>query len=703
MVLMVYVKPTNGKMNFRHNLILKILTVSVFLFVFVAPGFGQHKRKTKNNSTWSASLNFGPNIFMGDLRVHNFVPASTNKSEWGWGYGGTLDKQLGDVFSARGQLLMATAKGTKRVTHEYFKADIFEYSLQLNLDLTNLAFPDKRDKIAYIYGYTGLGFSNWRTNVYNLYTDKALRGNGHNGKGPGGRTTEVVFPFGGGIKMFINKKWNIYLESSFRILNSDKLDATIGGSKHDMYNYSSIGITYNLFKKVQKKPASKNEIASSDKPSFDVRYDIPVRTPANGEFEMKLIVDRGPITGGGTFSQILPAGFKATDPNVMNGVFSFADQQVSISFDKIPEVPSFTLTYKVKVSDLAPGTYPIIGEFVDADSKSYQFNNNIYVEKMSDMTYGPASDTLSVSTASAIKGNKSDNANFEYRVQIRASYGQMTPDEELNRYKITDKVKEDYVNGWYKYSVGSFKTYREAAKYRDLLISNNGINDAFVVKFKNGKPYTEPIYGSGKETATTEAIMNAESKSKIYETPWEKGTEFRVQIAASGGKISKVALARQYGITQPIMEDYGNGWYRYSVGSYKKYWQARELRNVLISKNGIGDAFVVGFRNGQRLNSLSELVGSTGTTSGSHVIKESGRVFKVQILALRNKKENTIEELKSRYNIKDSITEEVVDGFYQYTVGTFKSMEEAKRYSEELSNKGIKDAFVVTYQNGYRL
>ncbi len=80
-------------------------------------------------------------------------------------------------------------------------------------------------------------------------------------------------------------------------------------------------------------------------------------------------------------------------------------------------------------------------------------------------------------------------AEIEYRVQIRAKYGNAISIRFLSdTYNIPmENIRENAYNGFYIYSVGSFNTYDQARERRNQLRSRNGISDAFVVAFKNGK------------------------------------------------------------------------------------------------------------------------------------------------------------------------------------------------------------------------
>jgi len=77
---------------------------------------------------------------------------------------------------------------------------------------------------------------------------------------------------------------------------------------------------------------------------------------------------------------------------------------------------------------------------------------------------------------------------LEYRVQIRAKYAKALSISYLSKlYSIPkEQIKEDTHNGYYIYSIGSFNTYGDAREKRNQ-VRANGIPDAFVVAFRDGK------------------------------------------------------------------------------------------------------------------------------------------------------------------------------------------------------------------------
>ena len=76
---------------------------------------------------------------------------------------------------------------------------------------------------------------------------------------------------------------------------------------------------------------------------------------------------------------------------------------------------------------------------------------------------------------------------IEFRIQCGAFKTQTDGQKLVSKYNITERVSEDYHQGLYKYTVGSFESYDDAAKYRDSFIQRTKIWTTFIVAYKNGK------------------------------------------------------------------------------------------------------------------------------------------------------------------------------------------------------------------------
>ena len=180
--------------------------------------------------------------------------------------------------------------------------------------------------------------------------------------------------------------------------------------------------------------------------------------------------------------------------------------------------------------------------------------------------------------------------------------------------------------------------------------------------------------------------------------------EFRVQVrAAYKAKIPLQRLANKYSLREEIKEDYIGNWYKYSIGSFDNFDEAKEYRKAIIGEHGVRDAFIVAFFEGKRLNDLSDLKDvAPDAYPFKTKYKENGPCYRVQILALM-KKSITPAAIKEIYNIEEEVNEEVYHNWRKYTVGKCTSKEKAKILRQKLADKGIIDAFIVIYLNGERV
>ncbi len=96
------------------------------------------------------------------------------------------------------------------------------------------------------------------------------------------------------------------------------------------------------------------------------------------------------------------------------------------------------------------------------------------------------------------------------------------------------------------------------------------------------------------------------------------------------------------------------------------------------------------------------VVSPTSTTIEKSTDPGSGGIlYSIQILALMY---NNVEpeNLNWRYNISEKIKVEKYQNWRKYTVGNFSSINEAKVYLKTIRDKGLIDAFIVGYEDGYR-
>jgi hypothetical protein len=207
----------------------------------------QYEKYDGNNIGWSLNANFGPTLFYGDIKQYRVVPLwSSYNNEVQEAGGLILAKQLFPFLDLRAQVLGGWVAGTKLATHEYFTAGFVDYNVNLKVDISEFFKPEK-DRIMTYYAYAGVGAIYFRTKKFSSPSNNVIASYGYNSDGGMTKgTTEGVVPFGIGADYKVSYNVSMNIDYSRRVVNSDKLDATVAKSKHDMYDYLSVGVTYHF-------------------------------------------------------------------------------------------------------------------------------------------------------------------------------------------------------------------------------------------------------------------------------------------------------------------------------------------------------------------------------------------------------------------------------------------------------------------------
>lgn len=88
--------------------------------------------------------------------------------------------------------------------------------------------------------------------------------------------------------------------------------------------------------------------------------------------------------------------------------------------------------------------------------------------------------------------------------------------------------------------------------------------------------------------------------------------EFRVQILAKGTRLPHPeSLQSKYHLDYPVLENYQDGLYRYSTGSFDRYQDAL-AHSKKIRSRGVFDAFVVAYSHGMRIKLTKEMKTAVG-------------------------------------------------------------------------------------------
>lgn len=564
--------------------------VSLILFSCCFQNNGLYGQSSQDYQ-WYINANVGLTQMYGDIS-NSSNPIDKLDGETDIAYGIRLGKFISPVFYGHFQFINAQFKGYRDVTDLQFNSSIMEFQLGTTVNLLNL-FGENKNRIVNLYGLLGVSALSFRSQASTISTGEIVNGFGYEDNGMGAKTSpEMAFaiPFGLGVDFKLSDRFYLNLETGFRAAFSDKLDGVEKGSSDDPYYYTSLGISYNFKSKKEKEPEPIPVEPTIDPLAnvyVDLLYFFPQELSSMEEFTMKCKIYKGGVQGKGELTQILPIGFNVTDSIISGAKVEFKNYTLSLFWEELPQDSIFEISYNVQL-DKIYGTLPMVSIlYLDTLKKEYRFKTDVYIKRKI-----IAEPIVVEEVIPKEEEMLSPSERVEFRIQVRAAYKRKISIDSLARsLGLDSEIHEEQVNGWYKYSIESFKTYEEARAFRKELIKQRALKDAFIIAYFDDVRLNS--MSELKEVAP-ETLPGGTTKYK------ENGTCYRVQILALRQKrVAPAVLQDMYQIEDEVNEETYHNWKKYTVGSCRSKEKALKLRLELIEK-GIDGAFIVAYKNGER-------------------------------------------------------------------------------------------------------
>ena len=232
-----------------------------------------------------------------------------------------------------------------------------------------------------------------------------------------------------------------------------------------------------------------------------------------------------------------------------------------------------------------------------------------------------------------------------------------------------------------------------------------GIEDTRIIEYNNGiittyvKEPEPPVIDPNEEVVALDT-----NEVKVVPDVKEKQLEgfYRVQIIAHKRPLDNAVFE---GIDNVMPFPGDDGWIRYMTGTFPEYLDAvnhmREMR-----ARGFEDAFIVTFRNGERIN-LNIAIKKDDNMSKNNTppIEEEKTIdidFTVQILIAPSS--DDIQNLKKMKKL-GKINKEILGSgaMIKYTIGTYNNLEDAEDRLQEARKAGFADAFIFSVMQGERI
>ncbi len=259
-----------------------------------------------------------------------------------------------------------------------------------------------------------------------------------------------------------------------------------------------------------------------------------------GEYIVNLLVNKEATRNFAKIEEDVPEGYIAVALDPKDAIFTFKSQKVKFLWMNLPLDPYFMVSYRLiprnKAKLAPPSVQGAFSYLVDDRTISVPVNErdvqlaslsaNDIQELVAQIRTEPvqeSGDQLALATGTEIS-NQGDNSvkdvvktedksssrkvrrtkngaselsmlleqeqGVYYRIQLAAGHNPVNINRYFKRMKIEKEVRIEKLNGWQKYSVGSFPVYKEARDYRIHIWNTTPVKDAFVTAYNNGQRIT---------------------------------------------------------------------------------------------------------------------------------------------------------------------------------------------------------------------
>ena len=334
--------------------------------------------------------------------------------------------------------------------------------------------------------------------------------------------------------------------------------------------------------------------------------------------------------------------------------------------------------------------------------------------------------------------NQSLPTGLVFKVQIGAFHSPLPDHIFKNLQPVSGETTRP---GWIRYCVGLIKAYESANRVKAEM-KNIGYKDAFVVAYLNGKrismseafarlnksaPEEKKMYVSiaATEASYLKSISTMDATNYMNEAynqsmmpggsvSLSQGTD-QFEYAVQVGVYKSSDVPKTLASLMPLnTEKTKKGIYRFVTPRYSLYASAEESKKNAVS-NGVKDAFIISYRNGSKVSHQSvkasnEKADVSAKMNAAKAVSNSGStglsssvVYKVQLGAFRSKISDHAMS-KFRNLSSDAISQQTNSaGLEVYYSGDFADMQSALLLKNTIVSKGIKDAFVIAFQNGKKI
>jgi len=371
---------------------------------------------------------------------------------------------------------------------------------------------------------------------------------------------------------------------------------------------------------------------------------------------VKVILNRGDVTGYAQLQQVLPMGLKAKAVETMGAKFEMQDNIISFIWTELPAENSITVSYLIQTdpNETMPST--VVGAFV------YVKNDQAVTVEM---------EPVKIDFSGATKTSSANNGSVQRKIiAVTPESGQYNVEVTINKKdgentaRFTDNIPEGYTVTNINSSNAKFMfSNRQATFVWDPLPSEKTFKISYTLE-ATGDKYGNPdvngmlVYGAEGETQTS------------------------VSTSYDGILIPATTLATTQPTTQSTAQPITPTVEEASLNATPP----ETVPDVIAS------------------NLLAEATEKSSATNYSTPVPAPQKeiFYKIQIAATRKSPTRNDEYFENKYHLGQHVDITEHDGWRKYMLGNFDSFMSAHNFSLKIREK-IPDAFVVAYRNAERI
>jgi hypothetical protein len=252
---------------------------------------------------------------------------------------------------------------------------------------------------------------------------------------------------------------------------------------------------------------------------------------------VRLIINRGSLEKLGKLEETIPPGYLPENINGNGAIFSYREGEIKYIWMNFPEDSVFEVSYKLVPLEGTPaeavpqlsGVFSYMQDDVSKRLPVQMLEGEVPADAEESVLYALTATAAAPAVTSAAQESKpaappvqetavqetspppvpetvtpaSENKpgqpteivehapqkseGIYFRVQLLATARPVEMEAYFRKHNVPGKIYKEYINGLYKYTTGSFTSYREARDFVQRLKETTDINEAFVTAYDNGR------------------------------------------------------------------------------------------------------------------------------------------------------------------------------------------------------------------------